>query len=598
MNIKNMLKKKDSKHIQEAEKDIHLGKEINNEKMHKKFAKKAHMHIKGLFYRKYMMKPEAQSNTRAGQMLRLLKENEYPTFRIYPTKGFISLPSKEDIKLRGMMYPLMKPYAYANIKFDPSENIMVYNVIEPELNEKERQILEKLKDGLMQIIDISLRDIRKEEKMIDFLEVHVNKLIEDYGFHLSGQAYIKLMYFIFRDFIGLNEIEPLLKDPYIEDIGADGVNVPLYIVHQKFGSIKTNIIFNDEKYLREFVTKLAERCDRYISYAEPLLDGSLPDGTRVQASLSSDVTTRGPTFSIRKFREMPFSPVDMLRLNTTSSEMLAYLWFTIEHGANILIAGGVATGKTTFLNCISLFISPDAKIVSIEDTRELTLPHENWIPGVARTGFVGTGTGEVSMFELLKESFRQNPDYLIVGEIRGKEAYVMFQSMASGHPSISTIHAGSVDDVIKRLQTKPINLSPGLLEALDIVIVMIHARERGKSSRRVKEIVEIESIDTESGRARISKAFVWLPSVDSFEYRGNSSVLNKISVEKGLPMNTIIKEISRRRRIINWLIENNISDMKEVSKYINMYYRNPEMIEKTIGIGEIIEQSADRNTGA
>src|SRR3989344_4512908 len=298
----------------------------------------------------------------------------------------------------------------------------------------------------MQVIDVRIEDVAGHNEILDYLEKNVRELLKEYGFVLSTKEYLKIMYFISRDFIGLNEIQPLMLDPFIEDIGCDGNGVPVYVVHQRYGSLRTNVIFKDMQYLKDFVTKLAERCDRYISYAEPLLDGSLPDGTRVQASLSSDVTTRGPTFSIRKFREMPFSPVDMLRLNTTSSEMLAYLWFTIEHGANILIAGGVATGKTTFLNCISLFISPDAKIVSIEDTRELTLPHENWIPGVARTGFVGTGTGDVSMFELLKESFRQNPDYLIVGEIRGKEAYVMFQSMASGHPSISTIHAGSVDD--------------------------------------------------------------------------------------------------------------------------------------------------------
>jgi len=432
--------------------------------------------------------------------------------------------------------------------------------------------------------------------MIEFLEGRVKKILGDLGMRLEAQSYMKIMYYIFRDFIGLNDIEPLLKDPYIEDIGADGLNVPIYIVHQRFGSMKTSVVFKDEKYLREFVTKLAERCDRYISYAEPLLDGSLPDGTRVQATLASDVTTRGPTFSLRKFRDVPFTPVDIIRLNTASPEMMAYLWFVVENGANILIAGGVATGKTSFLNSVSMFIPTEAKIISIEDTRELSLPHENWIPGVARTGFSGTGTGEVTMFELLKESFRQNPDYLIVGEIRGKEAYVMFQSMASGHPSISTVHAGSVDDVMKRLQTKPIDLSPGLLEALDLVIVMVHAREKGKSSRRVKEIVEIHNIDTETGNARTTKTFVWMPSVDSFEYRGNSLVLSKISAEKGIPLNDILREISKRKRLLTWMLENNIVNMEDSIKYFSMYYKNPEKLEKIIGHLEVSEKGGEDNS--
>ena len=232
--------------------------------------------------------------------------------------------------------------------------------------------------------------------MLDFLEKSIRQLLDEYGYTLNEHEYMKIMYYIFRDFVGLNEIEPLLRDPYIEDIGLDGIGIPVYIVHQKFGSIRTNIIYKSEEHLREFVTKISERCDRYISYAEPLLDGTLPDGTRIQASLASYVTARGPTFSIRKFREVPFSPIDMLRLGTVSPEMLAYIWFVIENGANIMIAGGVATGKTSMLNSLSLFIPHEANIVSIEDTRELNLMHENWIPGVARAGFTGSGVGEVA----------------------------------------------------------------------------------------------------------------------------------------------------------------------------------------------------------
>src|SRR3989344_288834 len=555
--------------------------------------------LRGYLYRK-LVRPVQQLKAlgRAGQFLNMQQRDvsTFPKFAISPSKSFSHLMPKESVKMKSMMYPLIRPYAYAHIKANIADESLLYTVIEPQLTERENAIFEKLKEGLMQIIDISFDDISEQEKMMDYLEKNVRNLIEEYGFVISDKEYLKIMYFISRDFVGLNEIEPLLSDPYIEDLGCDGVNIPLYIVHQRYGSIKTSIIFKDETYLKDFVTKLAERCDRYISYAEPLLDGTLPSGSRVQASLASDVTTRGPTFSIRKFRESPFTPADMINFNTASVDMLAYLWFAVENGSNILIAGGVATGKTSFLNTLSMFIDEEAKIVSIEDTRELTLPHQNWIPGVARAGFSGASVGEISMFDLLKESFRQNPDYLIVGEIRGKEAYVMFQAMASGHPSIATIHAGSMDDVMKRLSTEPINISPGLLEVLDIVVIMIHARDKGKSARRVKEIAELESVDSVTGRPRVSKSFVWIPSEDIFEYRGNSWMLHKISSERGIPINSIFRDISRRKALIKWMADRNINDMKEAARYLLLYKQDPQKLFQMIG-ERLDKEDKSGNTG-
>lgn len=556
------------------------------------------MKIKGILYNKIKKdEPQVKPVTRAGLIVNAAKRkgSRFSKFTIsYPSSMFV-IPTLDKVRSSGVTYPVIKPYTYTNVKYDKTDNSIIYEVVEPALNDYEKKIMIKVKEGLMQVINVSLEDIKKKDKMIDFLEMNVQKLIDDYGYDVNDKEYLKMMYYIHRDFIGLDEIDPLLADPFIEDIGCDGIGVNVYIVHQKFGSIKTNIIFKDEQRLKDFVTKLAERCDRYISYAEPLLDGSLPDGTRVQASFAQDVTTRGPTFSIRKFKETPFTPVDLIKMNTLSSEMLAYLWFIVENGANILIAGGVSTGKTSLLNCISLFIPVEAKIVSIEDTRELNLPHENWIPGVSRMGFTGTGVGEVTMFELLKESFRQNPDYLIVGEIRGKEAYVMFQGMSSGHPSISTIHAGSVDDLMKRLQTKPISLSPGLLESLDVVIVMVHAKEKSKSARRVKEIVEIESIDPDTGTTRTNKSFVWVPYQDTFEYRGSSWVLSKISTEKGIAFDAILKDISRRKKLIDWMFENNIKAMEDIVKYIGIYHKNPDDADKLIAKSKDITKESDFN---
>lgn len=523
-----------------------------------------------------------------GDIFRLragFEKTKYPEFRISAPKKWFNLP--ETLPVR---YPLIEPYAYAHIKKDMIENTIIYTIVEPILSEEERSVLNKLKEGFMETINISPTSIKNEKELMDFLQNKIRSLIDDFGFNLTQQQYLKIAYFIYRDFVGFNEIEPLLHDQFIEDIGADGIGSPIYVVHQKYGSIKTNIIYRDLDSIREFVVKLAERCDRYISYAEPLLDGSLPDGTRVQATLAGDVTTRGPTFSIRKFRKDPLSPVDMITNKTASIDLMAYLWYVVEARTNILICGGTATGKTSFLNAISLFVPIEYKIVSIEDTREISLPHEHWIPGVSRVGFTGSKIGEITMFDLLRESFRQNPDYLIVGEVRGEEAYVMFQGMASGHPSFSTIHAASLDDVVKRLESPPIKLSPSLIEVLDIAIIMIHAREQGKSSRRVKELMEVQGVDKDTGKASANKVFAWIPSEDKIEYSGYSWVLNKISINKGVPINEIYAEIENRKRLLKWMIKNNVRAMKDVSRYIVMYQKNREKLMKILKESEPTEE--------
>ncbi len=520
--------------------------------------------------------------------LKNLGKRKYPKFEIYKPE-LIFLPSYKNPKDVDVRYPLLEPYAYARIKWSEESKALIYNVLEPSLTEAEKRKLKRIFEALLEMIDVELTKLKGGEKLLNYIETTVQKVLKELNMKVSDKEYLKFLYYIFRDFVGFNEIEPLMHDPYIEDIGCDGVGIPVYVVHKKFGSMKTNIVFDDEERLREFVIKLAERCGRYISYAEPLLDGTLPDGSRVQATLARDVTTHGPTFSIRKFRENPFSPVELMEFGTLSAEMLAYLWLAIEHKASFLICGGVATGKTTLLNALSLFIPPEAKIVSIEDTRELYLPHENWIPSVARVGFgiptkEGAKYGEVTMFDLLKASFRQNPDYVIVGEIRGREAYVMFQGMASGHSCFGTMHAGKVEDVIYRLETPPIELSPSLIETLDLIIFMVHATEKGKAARRVKEIDELESVDPKTGAARINKAFTWLPGPDEFEKNTYLWLIHKIAKQTGTTPLELEREMERRKKLLLWMSENNIKRYDQVSKIIAEYYKSPEDVIKKAGI--------------
>jgi len=299
--------------------------------------------------------------------------------------------------------------------------------------------------------------------------------------------------------------------------------------------------------------------------------------------------------------------VDLVNLNTLSSAAMAYLWLLIQNEASILVAGGVATGKTTFLNMVSMFIPPEKKIVSIEDVREINLHHENWIPATSRTGFGipeegGKRYGEVRMFDLLKESFRMKPDYVIVGEVRGKEAYVLFQGMASGNPSLGTIHAGSVDDVMKRLQTPPIELSPSLIESLDAVVIMVNARERGKSARRLKDLVEIENIDQHTGKAHSMKIFSWIPSADDFRDNSAQSILlRKISFEKGIPYSSMMVELEKRKKVIEWMQKFDVTHFEDVSYIVDLYHKDPEKIMKWISDGhkppEAKQESGFSSTG-
>lgn len=520
------------------------------------------------------------------------KPSPYPKIEIKEPSFLITLPSTKNVRNLDIKYPLLEPLVFANIKWDNERKALRYNVLEPRLTKSDKAILDRVKNDILELIDVELTSLEEEGTAMEYLEKKVRAVLEEESVRLSPKQYVKILYYIYRDFIGLNEIEPMMHDPFIEDVGCDGANSPIYVVHTRFGSLASNIVHKDMSNLNNFVVKLSERCGRYISYARPLLDGSLPDGSRVQASLAKDVTTKGPTFSIRKFRKFPFSPIELIKMGTASTDVMAYLWLVIQSGVSMMICGGVSTGKTSMLNAVTLFIQPEARIVSIEDTRELNLPHENWIPAVSRIGFgvpeaSGKRYGEVTMFELLKESFRQNPDYVIVGEVRGKEAYVMFQGMASGHASIGTMHAGSVEDVIKRLETPPIELSPSLVESLDLLVVMIRAKERGESSRRIKEVVEVQSIDIDTGRAKTLKSFVWIPSRDGFDSAmTESDLLRKISFEKGMNYKTMSEEFENRKKVLEWMLRHDVMKYDSVAEFISLYYKDPktlmEWVEKDI----------------
>lgn len=484
------------------------------------------------------------------------------------------------------VYPLQEPYSYAAISRDPKTGGLRYLVIEPTLRENEKQLLSKIKNVLMEELKADLRALGGREKAEQYLREQVQTIIKEYKIEVESETFDKLMYYVSRDYIHFGIIEPLMRDHMIEDISADGVGVAIYIWHREYESIPTNLVFRDARELDSFVTKLAYVSGRHISIATPMVDASLPDGSRVQLTYGREVTRRGSTFTIRRFRADPLTISDLIAFNTVSSQMGAYFWYLIERKASLLISGGTASGKTTSLNALSMFIVPDFKVISIEDTAELNLPHENWIPSVARTGFGAVGSpAEISLFDLLKAAMRQRPDYIIVGEARGAEAYTLFQSMATGHGGLSSMHADSVTATIHRLESEPMNIPAALIMTLDVIGMQSRVRVADHSTRRMTHVAEVVKIDPVSKEILINDVFKWEPKTDRFAYSGRSYVLEKFVERHGISMDTIKKELDRRRTILDWIVKSGIRRYTEVSAVIRDYYADPTKIYEKARLG-------------
>ncbi|MCJ2530994.1 MAG: type II/IV secretion system ATPase subunit, partial [Candidatus Thermoplasmatota archaeon] len=328
------------------------------------------------------------------------------------------------------IYPIRAPFSYARVLLYKEDSEYVYEMWEPRLNQREKELLDRIKDSLVRTLSYSfhVRSIQEKEQ---FLKEAVTSFVTSRDIDLESRSNEKIIYYIVRDFVGFDICDGLISDPAVEDVSCDGVKVPLFLFHEKYESIKTNVVFLDDETLNSFVVRLGQRCGKTISVSSPILDGTTVEGHRVQATYAREVTTRGSSFTIRRFKEKPFTPVELIAFNTASTEMIAYLWLAVEHGKSMMVCGGTAAGKTATLNSSALFIRPGAKIVSIEDTREINLPHENWIPGTTRSGSGerqadGKAPGEIDMYDLVRAALRQRPNYILVGEVRGKETYTMF----------------------------------------------------------------------------------------------------------------------------------------------------------------------------
>jgi len=487
------------------------------------------------------------------------------------------------------VYPIDEPYVYAAVVSDPITQTTRYEVVEPTLLEEEREQLQEIMDILIDEIDVSLKEIETRKKAEEYLERKVREVIKEYNFKTAGEAIDKLVYYVIRDFIGYGKIDPLMKDHLIEDISADGVNIPIYIWHRVYESLPTNIIYRDVDELNSFVVRLAYLTKKNISIAKPILDAALPDGSRIQLTYGNEITRRGSTFTVRRFRVDPLTISDLIAFNTISSEMAAYFWYAIENRASILVAGGVAAGKTTTLNCLSMFIKPEQKIVSVEDTAELNLPHENWIPSIVRpsSGQYEKGTGSITLFDLLKAAVRQRPDYIIVGEIRGEEAYTLFQALATGHLGMSTIHGESARAVVHRLESEPMNIPRILVTMIDVIMIQVRTEIDGAPARRALAVTEILGLDPNTKEILTNDVYQWAAKGDSFAYSGNSHVLENSAKTLGLTKNEVQDELRRRKMVLEWMVENKIRRYTDVATIIREYYADPARIYRKARLGRL-----------
>lgn len=484
-------------------------------------------------------------------------------------------------------YTLNKPFAFAKIIRDTEERETIYNVIEPPLSYDDKKVLTYLWERLSPKLKMKKKEF-SEEGIESYLFEKITDTIKNYRLKLDERSIEKYFYYVKRDSVGYGKIDSLMHDPDLEDISCDGAFSPVFVHHRDYGSIRSNIRFKNEDELSDFVINLADKCGKQVSIANPILDASMPDGSRIQLTLSSEVTTKGSTFTIRKFRADPFTPIDLLRNKTMSAEMLVFFWLLVENNINALYAGSTASGKTTCLNAMSLFIPNDSKIISIEETREINLPHPNWIPAVERSGSGETNTwgmfGEIDMYELMKAALRQNPEYLLVGEIRGKEAYVLFQAMSSGHATYSTVHADSAQSLMHRLEGEPINIPRHMLTDLDVVSLHVTKKLPQGRVRRCKRVVEIVDIDPATNEILINEVFHWDRGSDQFFYSGKSYVLNKICKEKDMTHKQMTQEIKRRTQLLKWMEKNDKRHFKKFARIISHYREYPVDTLKKIGI--------------
>ena len=471
-------------------------------------------------------------------------------------------------------YWLNAPFAYASLTYDDETDEHRYEVVEPSLDDVEIDLLARLfrdiRDPLLYREDVA-------EDSGEALREELRQRLEEYGVDVPTESFYRLYYYLYRSFLGYGKLDPIMGDPGVEDVSCDGPDLPVFVYHEDYTDVETNVAFDPDE-LDDFVIHLAQRSGRHVSVSDPVVSTTLPDGSRIELALGEEVTPRGSAFTIRKYADEPFTPIDLLEYGTYDVSMLAFLWLAIENNKSLIFAGGTAAGKTTSMNAVSMFVPRKSKVISIEDTREITLPHDNWIQSVTREGFEG-GRGEIGMYELLQAALRQRPEYLLVGEIRTEQdvALAFFQAMATGHTAYTTVHSESVRGVINRLENEPLGVPTQMLKELDIISIQRQVMLGDERVRRNDSITELLARgDAED--ISVNDVFEWDPRTDSYNEAFESEVLQEIADDRGWSARRLDREFERRKEVLRHLIRNDVTWYEDVARTIHAFIDDQERV--------------------
>ncbi len=475
-------------------------------------------------------------------------------------------------------YPLEDPWARAVILQNPSTGETLYYVDEIQLTREEREVYKRLMDILYWELEPPKEGVdprehfKKQAKSV--IEKYRLKFMETISPAISWG---KIYYYVIRDTVGYGPIDALMKDENIEDISCDGVGRPIYVWHRRYESIPTNIRFTSDEELDSLVIKLAHKAGKHVSVAFPIVDAILPGGHRLAATYKREVSMSGSTFTIRKFREKPLSIIDLLKGGTMSPDLAAYLWLAMEFKMTGLIMGVTGSGKTTTLNALTTLFRPTIKVVTIEDTPELRLTLENWVQLAARPSYgLESRRGEITLYDLVKVSLRYRPDVIIVGEVRGEEAKVLFQALATGHGGITTIHAESIDAAVKRLTSPPMDIPPSYIPLMNFALVVKRIRLQNPDGtyRVVRRVTDVWEIRDYNDYPLIAK---WDPRERRHVvFLDRSKLLESIGEEVGEGLAWALEEVEKRSVVLRWMMREGITDYRHVASVIQEYYARPE----------------------
>ncbi len=501
---------------------------------------------------------------------RELKEEKFPNL-IYPTKGSVFIHIYRTPDMEEKIYQAIEPTLDEDAKRKYEK---LLKIIVKKAPEKESVVTdEELKDTLKELIDEIIIIDEKAKKF----EPEKDRLFGKNSFKEKIKATSSqkesLIYLITKELIGGGPLEPFMRDSYLEDIHIiTGENV--HAIHKVFDMIKTNVEI-DKELAPKFTRKLSEKMGAAVSEALPIVDGVLPDGSRGNVIFPESISIKGPSITIRKFAETPISITQLINWGTMDTGIGAYVWLSLQYGRSFFVCGETASGKTTTTNAVIPFIPPDKKIYTAENTPELHVPHRVWQQLLTRTS--GSEEGRVDLFELLKAALRSRPDYIIPGETRGVEGSVVFQAMQTGHPCITTFHAGSVTKVIQRFTGDPINVPKAFMDNLDFVLIQMAVERKGKRLRRVLSVDEIEGYNKAVDGVISRTAFIWNAAEDKhiFKANRNSYILEeKIARNAGYTdTSEIYDEYDRRKHILDRMVEEKIFDYYEVVQFIWTFYR-------------------------